>query len=506
MALTSEGSSPLQPFISSAAAKRTSHNAAALTLTAILTKGLLFLWQIFLARSLGVEMYGVYGTISALMIIGASIPEFGIGLIVIRDVASSPQHAGRYLAATLSIQPLLAVVGYIALAIVAASLGYDAGLRGLLAIAALSLLIDTLGNMAYNQLIAFERMVVTSIIAVGYTAVLIILGIVALTVYGSLWSVYLMILAAGCLRLMAHWITLLRMGIRPVFPVMGTLIRYLLVNGAPFALAAFISLTYINSDKLLATLLIGPGGTGQLMASFVIVFGVTELLSTPILVTIFPLMSRLYNSGKYDTFNLVLEKVTFFTLLMSLPVAIDTSLLAVPLSRLVFGNGFDNTATVLRIMIWYTVITMIVNVFSQALAVQNRQRRWLLARVIGLVLGIALNLILLPRLGIRGTALAMVVTETVVLMLILRSLDLPHIGWRRMIAHVWRLAIAMALLTVITLLLAAAHPLLAVVVGLPVFTGVLIIARVITEEDRGLLYQLVAEMPGGATITRFWKQ
>lgn len=496
-------SAPSQPRISSGAAKIITRNASALTLSAILTKGLLFLWQIYLARTLGGEGYGIYGTIGALLIIGASIPEFGMGLIVIRDVASRPQDAGRYLAATLTIQPLLAVIGYVALIIVAAALGYDAGLRGLVALASVSLLIDTLGNMAYNQLIAFERMAVAAIISIGHIAVLIILGAAALSANGGLWSLYKMILAAGCLRVLAYWVAILRAGVCPVFPVSGVLVRYLFINGVPFALTAFISLASINSVKLIATAMIGAEVTGQLMASFVIVFGVIELLNTPALVTVFPLMSRLHNSGKSETFNLMLEKLSFFTMLAGLPLAVYISLLAVPVSTLVFGSDFVQTAVALRIMIWYTVVAMIVNVFSRALTTQNRQQWLLVVRMIGLALNIALNIVLLPRLGIAGAAMAMIVTEMIVLELILRSLNLPVEWWRRMIAHVWRLGIASLTMAAIISVLTPVHPVLAVLMGLPVFAGLLFLMGVITEEDRALLYQVVEGVSGGAWVARF---
>ena len=504
--LTPETGSPPQPLLTSTAARRTSRNATALTLSAFVTKGLLFFWQIYLARGLGAELYGVYGAVSAMLIIGASIPEFGLGLIVIRDVASHPQDSRRYLAATLVIQPILAVVGYGFLLILATSLGLDARLRGLLALAAWSLLIDTLGNMGHNQLIAFEHMVLTSIISIGHTAVLIVLGVAALALSKSLWNLYLAILAASTLRATAYWVALLRLGIRPAFPVTGTLIRYLMINGAPFALTAFVSLAYINSDKLLATMLIGSEATGQLMASFVIVFGVIELLSTPMLVTVYPWMSRLHNNGEYDKVNLMLEKLSFLTLLASLPVALYTSLLAVPLAALIFGDSFVGAAAVLRIMIWYVLIAMIANVFSQVLAVQNRQRWLLLVRITGLMLSIALNLILLPRIGVSGTAYAMIVSELLVLVLLLRSLNLPHRWWQHMISYVWRLAIAAALLAATTIPLAALHPLLAIVVGLPLYAASLFVVGVFTEEDRALFKQLVETMPGGMSIIRLWKR
>jgi O-antigen/teichoic acid export membrane protein len=506
VALTPEGVSPSQILIAPGAAKRTARNAAALILSAILTKGLLFLWQIYLARSLGVGEYGVYGTISALMIIGATIPDFGMGLIVTRDVANRPGDAGRYLALTLIAQPLLAIGGYIALMLAAAFLGYDAGLRVLLALAAVSLMVDTLGNMVYNQLIAFERMVITAILSIGHTAVLILLGAIALAAKGGLWGLYAAIVAAGSLRAIAHWLALLHTGVRPVFPVTRTLARYMLVNGAPFALTAFLSLAYIHSDKLLATALIGTEGTGQLMASFVIVFGVMELLGTPMLVTVLPLMSRLQGPENREKLNFMLEKLAFFTLILSLPIAVLTALLAGPLSGLVYGSNFLGSAAVLRIMIWYAVAAMLANVFSQALVVQNRQRRLSALRVGGLALSIAMNLILLPRLGISGTPIAMLTTELVVLAFLLLSLELPADWWRRMIAYAWRLGIAASGLAIVTFLLRAVHPVLAVLLGLPIFAGLLLLSGAITTGDRALAYQLLAAAPGGTRFLEFCKR
>ena len=115
--------------------------------------------------------------------------------------------------------------------------------------------------------------------------------------------------------------------------------RILLINGAPIAMTSFLALAYQHADKLITTALIGTDGTGQLTAGFVIVFGVIELLSTTVLVAVFPLMSRTYGSGQRELFELMLEKLSFFNLMLSLPIAIYTSLLAVPLAAWLFGAG-----------------------------------------------------------------------------------------------------------------------------------------------------------------------
>ncbi|MCZ2098477.1 MAG: hypothetical protein LC121_19900, partial [Anaerolineae bacterium] len=90
---------PAAPRLSPEATRRAARNAGALAISTVVSKGLLFGWQLALARWLGASDYGVYGTIGALLAIGAAIPEFGMGLIVVRDVATRPAQAGRTLGA-----------------------------------------------------------------------------------------------------------------------------------------------------------------------------------------------------------------------------------------------------------------------------------------------------------------------------------------------------------------------------------------------------------------------
>ena len=59
-------------------------------------------------------------------------------------------------------------------------------LRTLLAFAAINLLVDTLGNMCHNQLLAMERMVIPAVIATGHIPLLVTLAGIALAVGGGL--------------------------------------------------------------------------------------------------------------------------------------------------------------------------------------------------------------------------------------------------------------------------------------------------------------------------------
>lgn len=487
-------------------AQRAARNATALALSNIVSKGVLFAWQLILARWLGAEGYGIYGTIGALLAVGAAIPDFGMGLIVIRDVANRPQDANRYLTATLTLQPILAALGYVVLMLAAFLLGYEAELRALLAFAALSLLVDALGNMCHNQLLAVERMVIPAAIATGHVILLVILAGIALAAGAGLWGLYAATLIAGLLRAAVYWAALLRAGARPQFPVDQAVARGLLIAGWPIAVTSFLALAYQHADKLITTALIGAEGTGQLTAGFVIVFGVIELLSTTVLVAVFPLMSRTYAGGQRRLFEVMLEKLAFFNLTLSLPIAIFTSLLAVPLSAWVFGAEFTRTADVLRILIWYTVVTMIVNVFAKALLVQNRQRRLMIIRTGGLALNVVLLLILLPALDVPGAAFATLIAESVILLAVVRSFTFPADWWARTFNHLWRMALIGVLLAGIVLALRTVHPLLAALVGTPTYVALLLLSGALARDDWDLIYRLATAMPGGAIIGRWWRR
>ncbi|MBN1565610.1 MAG: flippase [Anaerolineae bacterium] len=493
-------------IFSSDTAKRAARNATALAASNLAAKGLLFLWQLLLARLLGTEGYGTYGTIGALLAVGASIPEFGMGLIVIRDIANRPKDAGHYLASTLTLQTVFSVIGYGVLMIAALLLGYDSGLRALLALAAVNLLVDSLGNMCHNQLLAMERMVIPAIIAAGHIVALVTLAGIILAAGGGLWGLYIATTIAGLLRAGVYWAVLLRFNIRPSFPVNWEIARALVINGAPIAATSFLSLAYMHSDKLITTALIGEESTGQLMAGFVIVFGVVELLSVTVMVAVFPLMSRTYGSGELAMFDFMIEKLSFFNLILSLPLAVYTSLLAVPLSTWIFGPDYTRTADVLQVLIWYTVVTMVSNVFSKAMLIQNRQTRLLLIRSGGLVINIMLNIILLPIVGIPGAAIATLIAESVILVLIVRSFAFPAEWWARVTGHLWRLALISVILAGIVFALREIHPLVAALIGVPMYGALVIVSGTIAKDDWDLIYRLAMAIPGGHVIGRYWKR
>ena len=491
--------------LAGAEARRAARNAAAMAFSRILSSGALFVWSLILAGLLGDSDFGVYNAIAALYLIGAAITSFSLSQVVIREVARQPELAGKYLSITLTLQTLLALFAYVSMNAAALALGYDDTLRGLTAIACLSLLIDMLGNMCYDQLLAQERMVTTASIDLVHVIIRIVLAALALWTGFGLLGIYAVTLLTGIGRSALLWAMLLKTGVRPVFPLDWSLARPLLINSAPLALSAFINMTYVQIDKLMTTSLLTTADTGHLSAAFIIIIGVVEILSTTVLVALYPMMSRAYrpDSTENATFFFIVEKLSFFTLLIGLPLGLLCTSFAAEIAVPLFGEDFRPAADVLRVLIWYAVITVVVNVFAQAMMVQNRQRFYVVVRAGGLILKLALNLILLPRIGVVGAALASVVAEALVLAALAGAFKLD---WRALSPRLVRIVAAAIVATVTMFALGAIHPILGMIGGLAVYAGAVLVLGVLANDDWDLLYRLTAAVPGGSLVLRRWRR
>lgn len=473
--------------LTAAETQRALRNVSALTLSTIISKGLLFLWQLVLARFLGEAGYGIYGGIGAFIAIGAALTNFGTGAIVVREVARRPRLAADYLGLTFWLRSGLALLAWLLLNLAAALAGFDDGFRNLLALAGVSLLVDAWGNLCYEQLLAAERMRSTSLVTVLHMALLLPGAALALAAGAGLPGLYLATIAAGLARAAMLWALVLRGGARPG-RVRAGLLRGLLAGSLPLAVTSLLSLAWMHADKLMTIRLLGEQQTGWLTAAFVIVTGMIELLGTTVLMSLFPIMSRLSGPALQG----VVSRVAWFTLLAALPLTLLLSLFAPEITVPLFGADFSATADILRILVWYALIRLVADVYIQALITSDRQRRMMVIRSAGLLLNVALNAILLPRLGVTGAAVASLSSVLLVLTLLFGSMPAP--SWHPLLRRSAPLLLLAPATAVLMLALARAwSPLTGMLFGALLYLAGL--TRILDEGDRALLSRLRQSLP-----------
>jgi O-antigen/teichoic acid export membrane protein len=458
-------------------------NAAALAASKVLTSVALLVWQVALARALGAGDYGVYGTISALMAVGASIPDLGIGSIVVREVARAPERASNYFAAAVALHAMLAIAAYAVLQGAALLLGYDADLRLLLAFVGINLFVDALGTAGHNLFVARERMAWTAVISISHVVVLVAL-------------------VAGVWRSGAYWAALRRHGWTPLRSVDRGLARRLIASGFPLGISAFLSLGLTHADKLATTAIIGAEATGQFMAAFVIVFGFVELLGVTPLVAAYPLMARAGRDVERGGPNPVLEHLVFFDLLCGVPLAALLTILGPAISTFAFGAAFAGSALVFQVMGWCIVTRTIEGALAQSLIIGGHQTAVLRTRAGGLLVNLTLTVALLPRLGVVGAAIGMLVGEIVIIGAALGALALPSDWWTSVARRAARLLVPLVALVIVSLSMRErAHVLAALASALAVYAAAGILTKAITKEYRDAVADVL--LSGGRGV-RSW--
>lgn len=483
-------------------ARRAARNAGAIAAARILSSAAQLVWQIILGRALGESVYGVYGTVTALFSIGVTIATFSISVIVIREVARHPDRAGRYWSAALFVQTITSLIAY--LGVNAAALGYDPTIRAYAAVAGLSLFLDTLGSHCYDQLLAQEKMVTTSVVEIGHIAARLALAALAVVLGYGLLGVYVATLITGVGRMVVLALLLWRTGVRPAFPADRGILSSLLRDSAPLALYAFIGMTYAQIDRLLTTGLLTDADAGHLTAAMVIVMGAVEILSTTVLVAIYPMLSRAYQAqGDNTIFRFIVDKLAFFTLLVAVPMGLVFTFFSPALIVPLFGDKYVDAAEILRVLIWFAAATIVSNVFAQAMFAQNRQRRLVIYRVVGLIGKTAISLLLLPRIGVTGAALASFLSEIVVLALL--TVNFP-VEWEPLTPRLLRLLLLGGVTALAMIAGGSLHVIAGIALGGLVYIAGALVGRILAPDDWDLLYRLTAALPGGSLILRYWRR
>jgi O-antigen/teichoic acid export membrane protein len=220
-----------------------------------------------------------------------------------------------------------------------------------------------------------------------------------------------------------------------------------------------------QTDNFLISLLLSEVDLGWYGAAQTILLGFL-LLPAAMRTAIYPLMAR-YHRQSPEKLAFLHQKVTQYSLAIVLPLATGVCLLAGPLVRLLFGDGFAPAVPALQWSIW-TLIFMFLNVpGSRLMVIHNRQREVSLITGLSMVANILLNLWLIPRLGIVGAAVSRLLASSLFFLgvyLYVQMKLLPGRLWvwvpRPLIA-----TLAMA---------AAVWPLRTLPLPLPVLAGVLV--------------------------------
>jgi len=436
--------------------------------------------QIFAARFLGGEGYGIFSF--AFAATGAFIVfiDTGLGTFLTREVSRHPEKASAYLHNVFVLKWKLSLVIclVIATALSVASLGQES-LFAAIAIG-LALMVSGYSEMYLSVFRAFERMEIVSILMIVQRVLFFILGLAVLlwggdvVLFSSTFLFVSVIILIASRRQMA-----VRQGLQRTMRD-RQLARKIFKGSLPICGLILFTYIYFRIDAVLIFFLRGKLETGWYSSAFKLI-ETFSLLIASIRFGVFPVLSKTFKEGG-DHYQKIWKETVRYLFLVCIPVAVGMILLAPRILGLLYGTSFGTAGPVLQIMALGFPLLCLNDLASFLLLSQNKTRSVLQITCGAAVFNVLLNLFLIPKWGMTGAAWASTLTQGLVFSAYYFKVR-EICGRTGTLALIWRPLLAsggMALL-----LSWDSLPLIpAVLLGVVVYFSALLVLRTFNEFDR----------------------
>jgi O-antigen/teichoic acid export membrane protein len=362
----------------------------------------------YIAKKLGVGYFGQFTFILTYFFIMSIVFSLGLGTIVGRDTAKSPEEAGDYFLNASLIGVASGAVGLIVILLTSHFFNLsEEGKRGLYIIS-LSIFPSILIYIWESLLITFERNHYIVIIQAVESAVKIVLGFFVLTMgYGlvALMGVFLIARVTGAVL---YYFALTRM-FRPLTLSPNIkFIRKIITMVPTFAGLYIFSVIFSKIDVMMIALIKDYNDVGIYSAAYRLL-ETSFMLPACIIAVFFPVLSRYAKTSKQDLAE-ISAKGIFYSAAVLVPVALALMYFAGPLIYTFYSHEFGDSVLPFQILIVTLGFYMVDQIFAHSLVASDLQSLNLRTVVTGTIINIVLNLVLIPRYSYIGASIATLVS------------------------------------------------------------------------------------------------
>ena len=372
-----------------------------------------------LTGEVGKEGTGVWGLAIDLTTIILTISNFGLGVLITREIVKNRDHTWAVLWASLRIRWALGLVSYAALVLYLTATGYDAPTRAAVLLMAVGVLLESTGMACDSVLQArekFEHQTISQLVsAVVYFGLAWWWLAAGHGVMGVIW--------ANVISRVARLLVIVPLMIRHCGPwrrprdVAHISLRWLLGVGAPLFMATTFGIISYKVDTVMIFQMLGKAATGIYMIGH---RPLDLLLMVPnIFVTaLFPSLQRYREMDDADGHGTNVERMGERSLrylyILCFPLALFCTLAAAPLIRLtVTTTGLEPSIQVFRIVIWGLPLQAASSILNRQLMAAGRERVFMKIAVTAMLTNVLLNLALIPWLRWLGAAMTTITSLAV---------------------------------------------------------------------------------------------
>lgn len=397
--------------------KTVAKNAVILTVVEIISKAIEFLGFIVLARVLGAEKYGLMNFVYTVGTLFTLLPHFGFDQLVSRDISSQKENTGKYLVGISLTKMILFVFSLVLMVCWLATMPqYDHSKKMLLYLGYCGTFF--LSNIYFSSSFfrAYQQASLEAVMRLTMALLVMVASIVCVLITDNLFYLFIvrLVIAAAIFLISVYLIiTLLKPQIQNVFKP-AEIFSYL-KKGWPFAVSVLFIVIYVSIGVIMLNFYSGDHATGLYsVATKILVFFI--IVPTGISNALLPALSQRINDDR-EGFNELTRRSVRFVLILAVCGAMFSVLLGKEIISIVFGKEFKQAGDILMVLSLSLIPVFINHTWNCISLAFKKEKSLVLFTAMGAAVNIILNMILIPRYSFYGAAIAIVLTETFIVII-----------------------------------------------------------------------------------------
>ncbi len=396
--------------------RRIAKNTIFLLVSQVINLLLAFLYMTYIARYLGPSGFGVLSFALAFTGIFAVFADFGLQLLITREVARDKNLAQKYLANFSLMKIILAVFAYGLIAVIINLMGYPWQTIQVVYLLGVYVICGAFTQLFYSTFQAYERMEFQAIGQLLNSVLMLISIVIAISlgldivIFAYIYvGAAVVTLTYSCIVMKSRFFKYAVNWVPNMLEMDRDFWKLTFKRVLPFGLTQVFVTSFYWISTILLSLMKGDAMVGWYNASYRMVL-ILSFIPAAVIAAIYPVMSKLFMTSQ-DSLKMVHEKSLKYLAILAIPLGIGTTILASRFISLVFGSEYVESITALQILVWSEVCIFISMPFGNLFNSLNRQALVTVVAGICLVLNVAANLILIPQYGLIGASVTTVATE-----------------------------------------------------------------------------------------------
>jgi O-antigen/teichoic acid export membrane protein len=365
---------------------------------------------ILVARYLGPENYGIMNYVISYVTIFSIIATFGLSNIEVRELSKSPEKKEAILGTCFGIRFIFTTIAYLLIVVSLFVFKTDTFTKTMILLYGISLYSTSCFEVIRNYFtsIVKNEYVVKSEIA--RTLIGASIKIILLLIHAPLWAFIIAIAFDTVLVASGYVISYNRVvGRIRDWKYDKTIVRYFINQSFPLLLSGAAIIVYQRIDQVMIGNMIDKQSVGY-FATAGKFLNLILFLPTVLTQTVTPLIVKTRQNGTKEEYEYKSFQFISVVVWISIILAAIFSVLAYWMIYCTYGIQYLAAVPVLQVMAWKTVGMAISSSGGQLIIIEKIQKWAVFRNLAGCIVCIALNLILIPKYGVVGSAYVTIIT------------------------------------------------------------------------------------------------